>query len=1216
MLELTPSDFQATLLEAKPVPLSGETDDTKAVPDSESEDDNAAKTATESEDATVTKAVGQPKETSAVPDVVDIGSELNPLPDNTPAKVSSNKPAIAISSELRPTDESNADPDNKESICSTDHSKIVEAKPLIPEVRRVDFEHFKNRYLEDEGRYVLEALEAGANLVHEIRRLHTLRNWHSKRTNVEKRKAVIAAVAAPSVGGKVEQTWIQRVRIQSPGVILHLANIVGETWPTSNPRTFFRPFRVLIYFQPRMKEILTKLEARWKLKEEIEPTQVKRKDANDSDPKIGIEASAAEGSPEANEIGAEDDDFNNKAAQNPTMYDIETLKAMRCYVNFVDTEIMHLYTMFKDPTRTKVRFEDLWLLFRVGELVYASLTSDVRPRCGHDGNSDSGLPQSTLAWRVYTLNSPNDYRGYSSIETLRKPRAPDDDGEEDPDELSNTSSAFQVWCYYIDFDGFSYGPVKHLFLIPRFEGEMDIRMLPCYPVRYAEDPELFQTLEHEKQEGVKFKKCIDNKHLSYNGWTSGSTPTGQPIMLDEEGRRVKYPEFIESHVIVDFVEAFQVYPFWKPQFHDPMMYGDDGNWSMTQDKYDILDWKNNISTNEYVQSSDGVNLWLRKDYFTTDEFVKAYKAQLALGKAGREKKRMELREEDFVLLPKRLFAYVLRDRKFVPLDVRFLQFIQPQQNVFSRLKIIKEYKDIVKGLVASHFVKKDLERTFSALSTLGKMELVRSSSGLSEESMNQIATQGLTLDVIQGKGRGLVILLHGVPGVGKTATAEAVALEYRKPLFIITCGDFGLTPSDVEHHLNEVFRLAHLWDCVLLLDEADVFLAARNNLDLNRNALVSVFLRALEYYSGILFLTTNRVGTLDEAFKSRIHISLYYPALGKAQTKEIFKVNISRLDEIAKTRSKISQEPKLEIAEERILQFANNLFDNKKNEKWIPWNGRQIRNAFQIASSLAYHTMHAEYAKQLEMVERGEISQAEYPRPVLDETHFQVVAKVTDEFDHYMLETKGRTDSSRAQIYGERMDKIKAEQDLGMSRIGLRNGSDPFATNTTTFNRRDIPQTPEYPRSGGYQIPRAMSYGPPVANSDSQGRQLNPEQFGTPTTNYDWRAQAMPEEYRMKGCQGTQIYDNYMQQNRAPQSHDQSRAFRSDGFPQDLYTYNSAASHQDQQPRVFHQTPPHRAMSLQAETQFEQNGQTPSPAPQHSGCRTSIFNYDDPEAYD
>lgn len=78
-----------------------------------------------------------------------------------------------------------------------------------------------------------------------------------------------------------------------------------------------------------------------------------------------------------------------------------------------------------------------------------------------------------------------------------------------------------------------------------------------------------------------------------------------------------------------------------------------------------------------------------------------------------------------------------------------------------------------------------------------------------------------------------------MPGVGKTATAEAVALEYQKPLFSITCGDLGLTPKEVEKSLTEIFRLAHLWHCVLLFDEADVFLAQRSRFDLGRNALVS-----------------------------------------------------------------------------------------------------------------------------------------------------------------------------------------------------------------------------------------------------------------------------------------------------------------------------------------------------------------------------------------
>jgi SpoVK/Ycf46/Vps4 family AAA+-type ATPase len=99
--------------------------------------------------------------------------------------------------------------------------------------------------------------------------------------------------------------------------------------------------------------------------------------------------------------------------------------------------------------------------------------------------------------------------------------------------------------------------------------------------------------------------------------------------------------------------------------------------------------------------------------------------------------------------------------------------------------------------------------------------------------------ESLNQDLIRGKGKGLIILLHGVPGVGKTATAEAVAIENRKPLFAITCGDVGTDVYKIDHNLGKIFRLAHKWDCVLLFDEADVFLTQRSKLDIKRNAMVS-----------------------------------------------------------------------------------------------------------------------------------------------------------------------------------------------------------------------------------------------------------------------------------------------------------------------------------------------------------------------------------------
>lgn len=113
-------------------------------------------------------------------------------------------------------------------------------------------------------------------------------------------------------------------------------------------------------------------------------------------------------------------------------------------------------------------------------------------------------------------------------------------------------------------------------------------------------------------------------------------------------------------------------------------------------------------------------------------------------------------------------------------------------------------------------------------------------------------------DFIAGKGQGLVACLHGPPGSGKTMTAESVAEYTKSPLYLISAGDLGADPKKLEISLSRTLRLCTIWNAVLLLDEADVFLEERSLHDLERNALVSIFLRLLEYYRGILILTTNR----------------------------------------------------------------------------------------------------------------------------------------------------------------------------------------------------------------------------------------------------------------------------------------------------------------------------------------------------------------------
>ncbi|KAK1585439.1 AAA family ATPase [Colletotrichum navitas] len=102
-------------------------------------------------------------------------------------------------------------------------------------------------------------------------------------------------------------------------------------------------------------------------------------------------------------------------------------------------------------------------------------------------------------------------------------------------------------------------------------------------------------------------------------------------------------------------------------------------------------------------------------------------------------------------------------------------------------------------------------------------------------------------DIVIGKGKGLVGLLSGPPGVGKTLTAEVVAELSRRPLYVISAGELGTTVDKVDKQLGVVLDITRRWGCVLLIDEADIFLFKRGEAQLERNALVSVFLRRLEY---------------------------------------------------------------------------------------------------------------------------------------------------------------------------------------------------------------------------------------------------------------------------------------------------------------------------------------------------------------------------------
>lgn len=238
--------------------------------------------------------------------------------------------------------------------------------------------------------------------------------------------------------------------------------------------------------------------------------------------------------------------------------------------------------------------------------------------------------------------------------------------------------------------------------------------------------------------------------------------------------------------------------------------------------------------------------------------------------------------------------------------------------------------------------------------------------------------------------------------------------------------------AQVETALQTTFRLANRWGCILLLDEADVFLAERRRENFTRNGTVAgtslfrvsalassskpvldlhtdysaVFLRILEYYAGILFLTTNRIGDFDEAFVSRIHMSLYYPPLDDKSTRKVLRLNLNMIKSRFKAKGR-----EIDVDEVDMELAVAEYWRDNKNARW---NGRQIRNACQTALALAEFDAQPKDRKyDLDPVQSDD-------KVHLQVKHLMTVSKAYLEFIEYLKEVHGADADTHAKESGLR----------------------------------------------------------------------------------------------------------------------------------------------------------------------------------------------------
>lgn len=181
-------------------------------------------------------------------------------------------------------------------------------------------------------------------------------------------------------------------------------------------------------------------------------------------------------------------------------------------------------------------------------------------------------------------------------------------------------------------------------------------------------------------------------------------------------------------------------------------------------------------------------------------------------------------------------------------------------------------------------------------------------------------------DIVSNKSGGTTILCKGEAGLGKTLTAEVYSETVSKPLYLVHSGQLGTNPDNIDKRLNEILKRTERWGAILLLDEADVYIRKRDN-SMEHNAIVAAFLRKLERFSGIVFMTTNRSDDVDDAIASRcIAVITYTHPVGKDLYK-LWKI--------------LSKQYKIELSNELTNQLCD-LFEKT--------SGRDIKELLKLAS--------------------------------------------------------------------------------------------------------------------------------------------------------------------------------------------------------------------------------------------------------------------------
>jgi ATPase family associated with various cellular activities (AAA) len=394
-------------------------------------------------------------------------------------------------------------------------------------------------------------------------------------------------------------------------------------------------------------------------------------------------------------------------------------------------------------------------------------------------------------------------------------------------DFANKESSFikgEWYCIegrYLEYDGKSFGLGDFELNIEQFQGPRKITSLPTYPLKYHKDPEGVSKQLVER--GKRFVELAGMNYRFHKG------------LAFHKKKKTVLRFNINGRIMIDPAIFRRINPNYpisviKPKDQDDLFSDDDSDDCCGCDS-DSDDWRHDPKMDD---EEEALEVPKTKWKLVKDDQDHFHVVEVPVDEDGREVREEKLdklhkansdgsntpdkvfSEEELLIASPVVLGFAFSEKAWLEFTLSGVRDIEWNEGAFESLVIPEDRKSIVKALVSAH--------KFNASRTID--------------------------DVVQGKGKGLVFVLHGKPGVGKTLTAEGIAEFLKCPLYAISTGELGTQSNILEAELQKIMDIAHSWGAVLLLDEADVFLEKREHQDVHRNALVSIFLRLLEYFQG------------------------------------------------------------------------------------------------------------------------------------------------------------------------------------------------------------------------------------------------------------------------------------------------------------------------------------------------------------------------------